>query len=108
MTTAQTTSPEFITFRKGNALFRKVYGVHFEDVDGNELLELVYPSAEERDAALQDIDALAPAGATTYVTWHDEQWVRDLIYGVDYGRGSLKHRFGGGHVPRNLYQYHRG
>lgn len=44
-----------------------------------------------------------PEGSTNMESWKRPLY-RAPIYGVDYGPGSVKRRFGGGYVPRGAYQ----
>jgi hypothetical protein len=91
--------------RKHDGLYKPVWGIHYEDEFGNELLEMVFDTEAEQQEAIKNASDNAPSGAVVFLSWCDEVFVRPLISGVDYGRGSLKYKFGGGYVPRAAYQY---
>lgn len=91
------------------------WGISFYQGDGGDdapIEELSFPGEAERDALY---NALAededhpewPDGATRMKAWSEPQY-RPAIYGVDYGRGSVSARFGGGYVPRSAYQFGAG
>ena len=87
------------------------FGIDF--FDENDVLVKEMSFAE--DGAKRDAlyDALGddenhqewPETAVRITGWHREVY-RQPMSGVDYGRGSVKRRFGGGYVPRSAYQYH--
>lgn len=84
----------------------KEYGIDFYDAENNLILEHTAASEEDRDALveqLQDDDSPAwPVKAMRFEPW-SRRIERQAIYGVDYGPGSVKRRFGG-YVPRSAYQ----
>lgn len=66
----------------------------------------VFQSRESQEAYCLKMDAVVPAGVEFRVS--EKRVTVDIgpaVYGVDYGKGSVKHRFGGGYVPRKAYQF---
>jgi hypothetical protein len=88
------------------------YGIDFIDAGGVEIDSMVFATETAREefwhelAALDDFakHADVPAGTERITAWSRKTFRRP-IYGVDYGPGSQKHRFGGGYVPRSAYQF---
>lgn len=84
------------------------YGIDLKNEAGEVVQELTFSSEAQRDAHW---DALAadpdhpewPETAVHATAWSRKTYRRP-IYGVDYGPGSQKRRFGG-HVPRDAYQF---
>ena len=92
-------------------MFQTQYFITFLDADDNELEEKPFPNWIAREEAwdkLQADDRTVeeggpwPVGAAK-VRSHS----RDVkaTYGVDYGPGSAKLRFGGNRVPRGAHQF---
>lgn len=85
-----------------------VYGVDFKNADDELIADREFESEAERDdfLALPDDEFFAGLPEGDYrVYQYCRPIYRPAVYGVDYGRGSVKRRFGGGHVPKGAYQF---
>jgi len=89
---------------------RSVFGIDFYDEDDKIVKEMSFGADEAtRDTFFQrledepDNDDIWPIDAVR-VEDTRQSVMRAPIRGIDYGPGSQKRRFGGGHVPRSTYQ----
>jgi len=76
------------------------YGIDFF----NEAGEIVHTDIFDTEAAFDTAfdNPTWPETAVSLDSWKRKQF-RAAVYGVDYGPGSVKARFGG-YVPRSAYQ----
>lgn len=90
-----------------------IYGIDFYNEADEIIKEIDFGQSEEareifwhllEDETKKD---LWPAGAVRVADWK-RAVMHQPIRGIDYGPGSVKRRFGGGHVPRSTYQFGNG
>lgn len=89
----------------------KKFSIDFKDESGNVFETLSYDTGNERDAVAQQLQSndahpLWPQTAVK-ITIYWQRIERTPIFGVDYGVGSVKRRFGNGRVPRGAYRLGR-
>lgn len=90
---------------------RTEWGIDFLDKDGELIEERPYANYVAREEAWKELQTDKrtveeggpwPEGAEGIRAWSRQV---KLVYGVDYGPGSIKRRFGGGRVPKGAYQF---
>jgi len=81
-------------------IFDKTVVTFFNEA-GEAMMTADYPNEKAATDALEYADGW-PVNATNAAMTNV---YRRPIYGVDYGNGSVKARFGGGYVPRKAYQF---
>ena len=87
---------------------RTEYGIDFLNGCGDLVQEMVFQTPEERlevynAVSTDDNNPHWPETAVEYNPW-ERHIYRAPVYGVDYGPGSIKRRFGG-RVPCGAYQF---
>lgn len=88
-------------------ILETLYYIEFIDKDDQIVGTLQLPK-EERDAlaliwSYGDDDERFPETAVTARTYYRQR--EQPVYGIDYGPGSIKRRFGGGRVPSGARQF---
>ena len=104
-TTLPKQTQNFSFIRKNGALYRVEHEVQFKDESGQVIAVVEGFDSDASIDAFLAVDANWPDSSVRCTRYDEDKFVRELVYGVEYGRGSLVATYGRGNVPTRFYQY---